>query len=86
MKALDKLHFFGTAHAVFESKIESRMIACMRDVVLEFGNGFSFMRLGAGRVKWSKRNSRCEIYLSPNKRPHLLLQRMNACCESMSLK
>ncbi len=37
------LDFLGIAHPVLEREIESRMTACMRDVLLEFGHGFSFI-------------------------------------------
>lgn len=37
------LDFLGITHPVLEREIEIRMIACMRDVLLEFGNGFAFI-------------------------------------------
>ncbi len=43
IKDVYMLDFLGILHPVLERELESRMIACMRDVLLEFGNGFSFI-------------------------------------------
>lgn len=43
MKDVYMLDFLGIAHPVLERELESRMIACIRDVLLEFGHGFSFI-------------------------------------------
>jgi predicted nuclease of restriction endonuclease-like (RecB) superfamily len=43
MKDVYMLDFLGITHPVLERTIETRMIACMRDVLLEFGNGFAFV-------------------------------------------
>jgi predicted nuclease of restriction endonuclease-like (RecB) superfamily len=43
MKDVYMLDFLGIVHPVLEQEIEKRMIACIRDVLLEFGNGFAFI-------------------------------------------
>jgi predicted nuclease of restriction endonuclease-like (RecB) superfamily len=43
MKDVYMLDFLGITHPVLEREFEKRMIACMRDVLLEFGTGFAFI-------------------------------------------
>jgi predicted nuclease of restriction endonuclease-like (RecB) superfamily len=43
MKDVYMLDFLGITHPVLKREFEKRMIACMRDVLLEFGNGFAFI-------------------------------------------
>ncbi|MBF0433608.1 MAG: DUF1016 family protein, partial [Fibrobacteria bacterium] len=43
MKDVYILDFLGVAQPVLERELEGRMITCIRDVLLEFGNGFSFV-------------------------------------------